>query len=174
MTSSFGSKQLRYCVSKVLFRAKKLDQWFFPKLRKTRFPQWKSSPSGKIFSEFYHWGRISTGGIAFFLICGKTIGPISQLYKSTLDKQYLSYLEPKGEVICCKIGPFLFQNSNGRGGFNFRATPFLFWNSISFFKLFKRHLHNILLSLMISDLAKSVRSVPSILEQSLSKHIPSF
>jgi len=49
----------------------KSDQWFFCKLRKTQFPQWKSSPNVKVSK------NLSTEGTEFFIIYGKTIDQIS-------------------------------------------------------------------------------------------------
>ena len=77
MTFPFGPKLLRYGPSKVLFRGKKLDLYFFRKLRKTGFLQQTSSPSGQNSAKYVRWGRMSAGGIPFFSIYGKTIDSIS-------------------------------------------------------------------------------------------------
>ena len=63
--------------------------------------------------------------------------------------------------------PFMFQNSKGRGRPNFWARPSKFWKNIYFLKINKWCYHDILVSLLVSDLKKMTRTFLSRLQSSL-------
>ena len=58
--------------------------------------------------------------------------------------------------------PFKVQNWKGRDRPKFWATPFKFSKSIQLLKIFEWYYYDFLRSLIVSDLGKSVWSVPSI------------
>ena len=91
-----------------------------------------------------------------------------------MDTQYLSYLEPKGEVICCKIdwlAATFISKFKWAWQAQFLSYTLLILEINVFFQVVWKTFNNILLSLMVSDLAKSVGSVPSILKLSLYSQI---
>ena len=63
--------------------------------------------------------------------------------------------------------PFILQNSKGRGRPNFWARPSKFWKNIYFLKINKWCYHDILVSLLVSDLKKMTRTFLSRLQSSL-------